>query len=305
MKILLTGATGLLGHAIGRRARRRGHAVLALHHRSPSTPEAGWEPLAIDLSDPGRVVRPALDAWPDAIINAAAVAHPGTAETDPARAEALNVALPRQLAQVSFHLGARFIHLSSDQVFAGDHPPYHPTDLPEPVNAYGRQKLKAEREVLEHHPEGPVVLRLPLILGNSPSGRRSVHESLLRRIRDGDRPVLFTDEWRQPASADGVADTVIELAERRDLGGLFHWAGKDRVDRYTLGRRILETFGLPGDWVEAGKRPGPERPADLTLDLRPLVGKLRNRPETLDRQLAGLRLPADLLGWHHAVTRGT
>ena len=51
---------------------------------------------------------------------------------------------------------------------------------------------------------------------------------------------LFDDEFRQPCSADNVASVVVELLERPNLNGLFHWAGSEVITRYELGLRILE-----------------------------------------------------------------
>ena len=52
----------------------------------------------------------------------------------------------------------------------------------ERAGALGGDGRAAEREVLEHNPEDPIVLRIPILMGNSPSGQRSVHEKLIAAI---------------------------------------------------------------------------------------------------------------------------
>ena len=161
MKILLTGASGLLGHAYATAAIRRGHEVVAIANQTAPTASGIARILQIDLAEPATLTNAALELWPDAIINCAALSNPASVDADPKRAEKVNVALPRLLAQLSTHLGARTIHISTDYVFDGlADEPYRSTDMPAPTNLYGQTKLMAEREVLEHNPEDPVVLRI-------------------------------------------------------------------------------------------------------------------------------------------------
>ena len=301
MKILLTGASGLLGYAYARAALRRGHELTALYHtRQPELKQAAYK-LSLPGTDLDALTSLCLDSWPEAIVHCAAVSSPAAVEAQPELAQAINVALPRHLAQIATHLGARLLHISTDMVFDGRvGAPYRSTDMPAPANLYGQTKLMAEREVLEHDPEDPVVLRIPILMGNSPSGARSVHEKLLAAVRRGERPRLYTDEVRQPASAENVADVMLELTERRDLHGLFHWAGADRLSRYEMGIRILEHFGLPKDAVEPARHEdepaSANRPADLSFHLEPLVNKLKTRPATFQEQLDELTRVEPLRG---------
>ena len=72
-----------------------------------------------------------LEVWPDVIVNCAALSNPATVDAHPQRAEKINVALPRQLAQLATHLGARFLHISTDMVFDGHAAkPYRSTGMP-------------------------------------------------------------------------------------------------------------------------------------------------------------------------------
>ncbi|TVP77006.1 MAG: SDR family oxidoreductase [Puniceicoccaceae bacterium] len=289
MKILLTGASGFLGHAYAQAALRRGHSVTALYHSNEPT-LAGLEgSIQLDAAQPENLTSICLGLWPDAIINCAAVSSPAAVDADPKLAEKVNVALPRLLAQISTHLGARLIHVSSDMVFDGQsEAPYRSTDMPAPTNLYGQTKLMAEREVLEHNPEDPVVLRLPILMGNSPSGQRSVHEKLLRAIESGQRPQLYCDEIRQPCAASNAAEVMLELTERRDLHGIFHWAGVETLSRFEMAQRILKHFGLPLDSVASACREDSSRPAQLAFNLHPIVSKLKTQPVDFEAQLEEL-----------------
>lgn len=293
MKILLTGASGLLGNAYALAAVRRGHEVIALTHQNLPTAGGLTRSLQIDLSVTDPVTSLCLELWPDVIVNCAAISNPAAVEAEPLPAEKINVALPRHLAQLSTHLGARLIHISTDMVFDGQSSePYRSTDMPAPTNLYGQTKLMAEREVLEHNPEDPVVLRIPILMGNSPGGQRSVHEKLIATVHAGQRPKLFCDEIRQPASAENVAEVMLELSERRDLHGIFHWAGSETLSRFEIGQRILRHFNMDPDAIKSASQkesPGQAaRPAQLAFNLHPLVSKIKTRPQNFDEQLEDL-----------------
>ena len=286
MKILLTGSSGLLGHAYALAAVRRGHTVTALYHQNRPIADGLAKTIQLDASEPEELTKIAIELWPDAIVNCAAISNATSVEADAMRAEKINVALPRLLAQLSTHLGARLLHVSTDMVFDGQsEQPYRSTDMPAPTNLYGQTKLMAEREVLEHNPEDPVVLRIPILMCNRPGGRRSLHEKLIAVIQAGKKPKLFCDEMRQPCSASNVAEVLLELTERRDLHGLFHWAGSETLSRFEMGQRILKHFGLPLDAIESACRDDDSRPARLTFNLNPIVSKLKTKPIDFEAQL--------------------
>ena len=293
MKILLTGASGLLGNAYAEAATRRGHTVIALYNSTKPTAQGIEQSIQIDAQELDKITALALELWPDTIVNCAALSSPADVGANPTLAEKINVALPRHLAQLSTHLGARFLHISTDMVFDGHaDEPYRSTDMPCPTNLYGQTKLMAEREVLEHNPGDPVVLRIPILMGNSVTGKRSLHEKLLAAIQRGETPQLFCDEIRQPCSASNVAEVLLELTERRDLHGIFHWAGAETMSRFEIAQRILKHFDLPLDSVQSiCKSNDPDfanRPSNLTFNLHPIVSKLKTKPATFEQQLEAL-----------------
>lgn len=278
--------------------------MIAIKGSWPGDLPGATEEIHLDLADLAKLQSTILDRFPDVIINAAGITEPGLCDRDPAGSSRLNVEMPEVLARLAHHLSARFIHLSSEQVFDGTRAPYGPSDPTTPQNLYGRQKAESEVRVHAAAPELAVTLRLPLLNGNAPSGRRSLHERLFALWAEGQPARLFTDEIRQPAGADNVAEAVVELCERTDLNGIHHWAGDDPVSRFELGRRVLERFGLPADFVVPSSRSdvpgGGDRPADLSLDLGSLAGILKTPVENLGDQIDRLKVPAPYRDWFHA-----
>ena len=306
MNILLAGASGLVGSAFARAAHRRGHRVVGIVGRHAGDLEGLARKRVVDLASEGATTNAVLDVFPQAIVNCAAVSVPEQCDVNPALAQALNVALPATLARLAHHVSARLIHLSSEQVFDGARAkPYAAEDPVSPLNLYGRQKLESERAVHAGASEFAVTLRAPLLMGNSAGGARSNHERMMADWAAGRTPKLFTDEFRQPCTAENLAEVMVELCERNDLRGVFHWAGSELISRHALGERIRDHFKLTtqqaplasvtrADVPEAARK----RQACLALDIAPLAGKLKTRSQTIAEQLEELHVPPPVRSWY-------
>jgi dTDP-4-dehydrorhamnose reductase len=302
VKIAVFGASGLLGSAVCRSIIRRGYSLLAYSNKERVTFSDQYRTKQMPFSDDNQLTRELFDQWPSAVINCAAISSPDTVDKSPELARLINVEGATRLASISAHIGARFIHISTDMVFDGKKSPYRSTDQPNPLSEYGRQKLDAEKKILSVTDENLVVLRVTLLNGNSPLGRRSQHEKILRALASGSTLTLFEDELRQPCSAENLSDIIVELTERPNLNGLYHWAGSEEVSRYELGVRILERFGINPDNILRGSIENDEgkgqRPQHVSFILEPLASKVRTQPLSIDEQLAELQVPTDLYSWY-------
>ena len=307
MKLVVTGASGFLGREVCLAALRRGHDVLALGGtRAPAVPGVR-QARAFDLCAEAALEALVLEEFPHAVVHCAALPTIETCLADPAKAKALNTEVPKKLAQLCFHLGAKLVHVSTDTVFDGVAGNYQPTDAPAPLNLYGETKAAAEVEVLRYGREHAAVLRTSPIIGNSPGGDRGLHERLFASWKEGRPTPLFTDEIRQPVEVSNLADVTVELCERANLSGLFHWAGTEALSRHEIGGRIARHFGLDADaLVRATSRAevpaAAARPRDLSLRLHPLAGKLRTPAQSFEEQLAQLRVPRGCEDWYEKTT---
>ncbi len=304
MKVFVTGASGMVGSNVSRVAARRGHEVVAAVGAWSGGVPGARAVLPVNLAEEAGVQRVVLDLFPDAIINAAALSSPAACDREPERAAALNVALPATLAKLAHHLGARLVHLSSEQVFDGRATtPYTPDDPVNPPNLYGRQKVQSEHVVGEFAPGNSVIVRLPLLGGNSLTGRRSFHERFFAAWAAGRKVRLYRDEVRQPCSADNVAEVLVELIERTDARGVVHWAGAAALNRVELGQAVARHFRLAADeLIEEASRAddpgGEERQACLKLDCGQLTGLLKTPRETIAAMLERFVVPPAQRAWY-------
>ena len=158
--------------------------------------------------------------------------------------------------------GLRFVHLSSDVVFAGTRGRYREEDEPAPVNSYGRSKAEAERRVFALH-DAATVARTSLLYGGSEPGPQE------RLALEGTR--FFVDELRSPVQVGDLADALLELLEL-DVRGPLHLGGADDLSRYDFA--VL--LGADPARIERAHTT-PDRAPDVTLDSSRAAGLLQTR----------------------------
>ena len=204
--LLVTGGSGYLGGEL-LRAAGPGAAASYLSSDPPSLTGANW--LRLDVRDE-RAVEEAFRR-----IRPAAVVHTAYLQEGP-EAEATNVLGSAHVAGAAVRAGARLVHVSTDVVFDGrSHAPYRESDPANPLTAYGRSKLEAERRVLASHP-GALVVRTSLMVGRARPGRQE--QAVLAAARGESEATYFEDEWRSPVLVADLALALLELAGR-DRGG--------------------------------------------------------------------------------------
>lgn len=288
LRVLLTGASGLVGRVIYREA-LPGFESFCVRNQSDCGPlRAGDQVRVADLGVPGAARRLVEQAQPAAIVHAAAQSSLGRCASRPEQTARLNVDATIELARAARAVGAQFLFFSTDQVFDGEEAPYGEADPPRPLSAYGAQKHAAE-QAIEAVGGLTLVLRLPLMLGLSPRRNQGAVDMVRPDPAHAVTP-LFEDEWRTPLSTLDLARLVRALLERRLGGGVLHAGGRERVQRFELGRRICAAFGWPSDRLAPSSRRAMSypRPRDVSLSDERLRRLGLPEPRPLDEALAEL-----------------
>ncbi|UFP96038.1 dTDP-4-dehydrorhamnose reductase family protein [Gloeobacter morelensis] len=288
-RLLITGASGLLGFQVARRALQSAWEVVGTisRHRCPLPIEQPQLDLASeDLSGLAAFVG---QYRPDALVHCAAMSEAAQCEANPTAALRVNVAATEALALAADRIGCRFVFISTDLVFDGRGAPYCEESLPSPLGCYGRTKMAAEERVLKLGGGGALVLRTSLLLGPSPSGARSVEERLAAQLAAGKQANLFTDEFRSPVYAPDLAVALLELVEAGQ-SGLLHLGGPERLSRYALGMLLADHFGWDTRLILAASGRDypstPPRPSDVSLDSRRAYALLSTPPRSLGQVFA-------------------
>jgi dTDP-4-dehydrorhamnose reductase len=209
---------------------------------------AGWAVISLDrsrldIADPaaGELIG-ALE--PDLVVNAAAWTDVDGCARDPARAMLLNAVAPGRMALGAAHAGARFIQISTNEVFDGTaSTPYGEDDPPNPVNPYGASKLAGERAVAEAAPRH-LIVRTAWLFG--PGGTNFVTKILAaadRTASSGDALRVVDDEWGNPTWTPTLAGAIASLADGNLQGEIVHLAGEPAASRLEWARVALEAGG--------------------------------------------------------------
>lgn len=263
---LVTGAGGKLGSVILGRLCHDGQTALGTVSPTGPRPFIG-EVRSLDLMDAQQTEQVVQSFHPTIIIHAAAVSSPAGVRAEPDRARDVNIALTGRLTKLADRAGARLVYTSTDMVFDGENAPYSELSSPDPTTEYGRTKLAGEREA--GRSANSLVLRLPLLYGVPASRRASHFVRLLQDLREGQATTLFADEYRTPLWLEDAA-AAIQLAATRNVTGVLHVGGPERLSRLEMGYCMARSLGLEVDAIVIGSRvqagdPEP-RPKDLSLN---------------------------------------
>jgi dTDP-4-dehydrorhamnose reductase len=230
MKLLVTGALGMLAHDVLRVAAQAGHELLAI-----DLPE-------LDITDPSAVGAYFERHRPDAVINCAAWTDVDGAESHPEQAHAVNATGAGNLARAAASSDAALLHLSTDYVFDGHAPldaegrarPYLESDPTGPASVYGQSKLAGEQEVLAASPRHTVV-RSAWLFGVN--GRNFV-DTMLRLAAEREAVQVVEDQVGCPTWTGHLAPALLGLLER-EVRGLVHLAGTGAVSWNGFAREIF------------------------------------------------------------------
>ena len=244
MRILITGASGLLGLNLALSVAGP-HNVYGVthHHLLQNTP---FHVLQADLLERGSLERLLDTVKPDCVIHCAALANLDDCEADPDLAHRLNAELPGRIATLVAKGGARakpaqLVHISTDAVFDGARGDYGEEDTPNPLSVYARTKLAGEEAVAAANPQA-IIARVNLF-GWSLMGRRSLAEFFFNNLSAG-RPVMgFTDVYFCPLLANDLARVLMKMVAMK-LSGVYHVVSPAAASKYEFGVAIARRFGL-------------------------------------------------------------
>lgn len=245
MKILVLGASGMMGH-MACRVFAEGHEVLgSIREQLPAD-----SPLAaflspdrwihgVDANKLASVQRAIREAQPDAVVNCIGITKQAPEATDPIVSIEHNALFPHKLAAVCNAAGARLVHLSTDCVFSGLKGMYSESDMPDPIDLYGRSKLLGETE------HGEALTLRTSVVGREIRGHASLFEWVISSrgtsIRGFSKAIYSGLTTMALAS---VIDQV--LSGHPNLTGVWHVASQP-ITKYDLLSELNERLHLELD----------------------------------------------------------
>ncbi|KZT44022.1 NAD(P)-binding protein [Sistotremastrum suecicum HHB10207 ss-3] len=270
MKVLITGASGVLGKAVYNAFSSAGHAQVTGLSFSQSLANL----TQLDLQDP-KAVGQFFETWKgsqgDWVIHCAAERRPDVAEK-------LNAEVPGHLAQLSKTYGFTLVYISTDYVFDGTSPPYFPDSKTNPLQLYGRTKLAGEQAVLGVEGAHAIVLRVPVLYGPAPKPSDSAINILLDVVRDQSGKTYQMDHFatRYPTNVLDIGKFLVCLAEGSVHGQvppIIHFSAPEPFTKYEICLIYAALLGVEhkhiiADSTDPSTKGATNRPRDCKLDTR-------------------------------------
>ncbi|NPV72672.1 MAG: dTDP-4-dehydrorhamnose reductase [Pelotomaculum sp.] len=274
MKVLVTGAAGMLGRQVVLEYRRRGASVYDLYRQE------------LDITNYDQVSKTLDKIKPDVVINCAAYTNVDTAEEEKEKAFLINGLGPRYLALACRHYGTVLVHISTDYIFNGQiNRPYQVYDPPSPINTYGASKLFGEAAVRETGGKFFIV-RTSWLFG--PDGKNFVN-TILNLAGQRKELKVVDDQRGSPTYTVDLAGALADLVNSK-IYGTYHITNTGETTWYEFAQKIVATAGLKTKVKPCKTQEFPRpalRPAFSVLDPFPL------------KQVIGYNLPH----WEGALKR--
>lgn len=229
MRTIVTGAAGLVGHAV-----MQHYNAIALSHAD------------LDITDRESVAKTISRLRPDLIVNCA-VLGVDECEHDPRGAQAINVDGPAALAEAAETCGASIVHFSSNYVFAGDREVFYTVDdQAVPVNVYGKTKLAGERAVVARCTRA-FIIRSSWIFG---PGKGSFISTVHQRLMRGERVRAVSDVWASTTYLLDLVQRLAEIVSRRKFG-THHVVNDGVCSNESFAREAASIVGADETLIEA------------------------------------------------------
>ena len=270
VKIVLTGASGLLGRAIMAELSSDfniiGLGLTRIHSGIQKLNLINTESVSAFL----KTIQPHI------IIHSAAERRPDISQNDPEGTVALNVEATRHLAKLASQMGSWMIYLSTNYVFDGTDPPYRPTDEANPLNFYGQSKFDGEN-VIRSETNQACILRLPALYGQVEFLSETSITQISEQIQSSDK--IRIDHWaiRRPTWVNDVATVCRQIIEYRlsepDFNGIYHWSANEPMTKYQIAQTMGEVLNCStSHLVPDTELPvGAPRPKNCQLDCSDLA----------------------------------
>lgn len=265
MRILVTGANGFLGNYLVQQLLQKQLPVIATGKGDCRLSFTGvdnfdYEPM--DFTDPFAVHDLFEKYQPSVVVHAGAMSKPDDCEKEQWRAYLTNVEGTVTLLTNAEEYRSFFVFVSTDFVFDGEKGMYSETDIPSPVNFYGKTKLEAE-EIVKEYAFDWAIARTVLVYGKPLAGRSNILSIVKEKLEKGEEYSVVNDQVRTPTYVEDLAAAIVAIIEKK-AAGIYHVSGTDILTPYEMAIKTADYLGLDksllkkvtaADFIQPAKRP--------------------------------------------------
>jgi len=275
MKILVTGANGLLGQKLVNLLQTDTSVeLIATARQAPSIKLANGTFHTLNIEDELQVNNVFEKTQPEAVINTAAMTQVDDCETQKEKCWKANVTSVEYLTKTCKKYNVHLIHVSTDFIFDGSHGPLDENEIPAPVNYYGESKLAAEK-IIQNSSIDWSILRTVLVYGITPDLSRSNIVLWVKNCLEQGKTInVVDDQWRTPTLAEDLAIGCY-LATKKKAKGIYNISGKDFLSPYGIALKTAEFFKLDKSLIKATDSTQFKQPARRPMTTGFIIEKAR------------------------------
>ena len=289
-KLLVTGASGLLGKKIVELA-QNDFIITPIHKTRPLHSSS----VKLDVTESLAVLNLLNKLEPDVVIHTASETNVDKCEIEKEHAWKINAEGTRNLAEACQNVNAKLVYVSTDYVFDGEKGLYTEEDKPNPVNYYGVTKLEGEKQVIEHC-KNYAILRTSVLYGWHP-WKQNFATWIINKLEQQQKITVVEDHYNTPTLTDNLAEITLE-AIQKDLQGLYHALGSERVSRYAFAKQLAKAFNLDPNLIKPIKMSQltawvAKRPKDSSLNTDKIQKQLKTKPLNITEGLNRMKKEAE------------
>ncbi|MEJ0056721.1 MAG: SDR family oxidoreductase [Bacteroidota bacterium] len=293
MKVLVTGANGLLGQKLSLLldgdpsmeliATARGKINVSLSRGVPAI---------LDVTKADNVDHVITSFKPDVVVHTAAMTQVDQCETEKEACWLNNVAAVEYVVAACEKTKSHLVHVSTDFIFNGSHGPLDETEKPDPVSYYGESKLAGELAVQKSNLNW-AILRTVLVFGiTNDMSRSNIVLWVKKSLEEGKSINVVNDQWRTPTLAEDLAMGCM-LAAKKKATGIYNVSGEEMMTPYDIAVRTARFFNLDPSLIKVTDstkfRQPAQRPPRTGFIIDKAKRELGYQPHSFEEGLAVLR----------------
>lgn len=292
MKVLITGANGLLGQHLTKLLLDQNYQVVATSRgesRLPFQPSDKYTYREMDIANGLETFSVMSHEKPDVVVHAAAMTQVDDCELRPQQCERINVQGTSQVLTDAETFSSHFIYISTDFVFDGEQGNYAEEDDTKPISVYGFSKLQAE-SMVQTSTIPFAIVRTCLVYGNLLKGTRSnIVQWVKDSLQQGKTIQVVSDQLRTPTYVEDLAKGILLIIEKKATG-IYHISGKDWLTPYDMAIKTAHKFELDASKIvkvdaSTFKQPG-RRPLKTGFVIEKARRELGYEPMSFDQGLS-------------------
>lgn len=290
MKILITGANGLLGQKIVKQLIKKNVTFLATSNginRNTDCPEEHYQTM--NICDAEQVNEVVSSFMPTHIIHTAAMTNVDACELNPYECQLVNVEGTKNVFQAAVSVSAHFQLLSTDFVFDGTKGNYSEDDEVGPLSIYAQSKVDAEKLLSDGNYPNYSIVRTIIVYGTGSNLSRSNLFLWAKEVLPkGEIMNVVNDQFRAPTWADDLAWGCIRICELNETG-IYHLSGPETYSIYEIVEKIALFYNYPTAGLKKIEsitlnQPA-KRPPKTGFNLTKAQKKLNYHPKTIEETL--------------------